>query len=232
MLKLMLEEGLLNGDCLTVTGKTMAENLAELPGLTEGQDVIGSFKNPIKATGHLTVLKGNLAPEGAVGKITGKEGTGFQGPARVFDSEEDMMQAVVDDRDGMVGKVIVIRYEGPKGGPGMKEMLSPTSIVMGAGLGQDVALITDGRFSGGSHGFCVGHVAPEAQVGGPIALVRDGDIINIDSVTQEISVNVSEEEFETRRKEWSAPPLKYTRGTMHKYIKTVESAAKGCVTDE
>ena len=233
VLKLMLEHGLLHGDCLTVTGKTMRENLAELPGLTPGQEVIGSFDNPIKPTGHLTVLSGNLAPEGAVGKITGKEGSAFTGPAKVFDCEEDMMQAVLDDRDAFIGCVIVIRYEGPKGGPGMKEMLSPTSVVMGAGLGQDVALITDGRFSGGSHGFCVGHVAPEAQVGGPIALVRDGDVISINADDQTIELQgVSEEDMSRRRKDWVAPPLKYTRGTMHKYIKTVSSAALGCVTDE
>ena len=232
VLKLMLKEGLLNGDCLTVTGQTMSENLKHLPDLTPGQDVIGTFSNPIKATGHLTVLKGNLAPEGAVGKITGKEGIKFVGPAKVFDCEEDMMKCVLEDRDSLVGSVIVIRYEGPKGGPGMKEMLSPTSVVMGAGLGQDVALITDGRFSGGSHGFCVGHVAPEAQVGGPIALLTDGDIITIDAETQIISVDVNDEEMTKRLSMWEAPPLKYTRGTMHKYIKTVASAALGCVTDE
>jgi len=203
-----------------------------LPDLTPGQDVIGTFANPIKATGHLTVLTGNLAPEGAVGKITGKEGERFSGPAKVFDCEEDMMESVLNDRDSFVGAVIVIRYEGPKGGPGMKEMLAPTSVVMGAGLGQDVALITDGRFSGGSHGFCVGHVAPEAQVGGPIALVHDGDIITIDAETQNIAVDIEESEMKKRLAAWRAPPLKYTRGTMHKYIKTVASAALGCVTDE
>jgi dihydroxy-acid dehydratase len=232
VLKLMLENGLLNGDCLTVTGKTHAENLAELPGLTPGQDVIGSFASPIKATGHLTVLKGNLAPEGSVGKVTGKEGTKFVGPARCFDSEEEMMAAVTTDHSSLDGSVIVIRYEGPKGGPGMKEMLSPTSMVMGAGLGQSVALITDGRFSGGSHGFCVGHVAPEAQAGGPIGLVEDGDVITIDANTMELSVDVSDALFAERRAKWSAPALKYTRGTMHRYIKNVSSAAKGCVTDE
>ena len=232
VLKLMLAEGLLHGDCLTVTGKTMRENLDALPPLDPGQDVIGSFANPIKPTGHLTVLSGNLAPEGAVGKITGKEGTGFSGPAKVFDCEEDMMAAVLANRDSFVGCVVVIRYEGPKGGPGMKEMLSPTSVIMGAGLGQEVALITDGRFSGGSHGFCVGHVAPEAQVGGPIAMVRDGDVITIDAGAQSISVDVDEAEMARRAELWEAPPLKYTRGTMHRYIKTVASAAKGCVTDE
>jgi dihydroxy-acid dehydratase len=232
VLKMMLEEGLLNGDCLTVTGKTMAENLSELPGLTPGQDVMRPFSDPYKPTGHLTVLKGNLAPEGAVGKVTGKEGTKFSGPARCFDSEEEMMEAMKQDHASMDGAVIVIRYEGPKGGPGMKEMLAPTSMVMGAGLGQSVALITDGRFSGGSHGFCVGHVAPEAQVGGPIAMVEDGDIVTIDADTQQITLDVAEETIEMRREAWVAPPLKYTRGTMYKYIKTVSSAAKGCVTDE
>jgi dihydroxy-acid dehydratase len=232
VLKLMLEHDLLNGDCLTVTGKTMRENLETLPGLAPGQDVIRSFADPIKATGHLTVLKGNLAPEGSVGKITGKEGTAFSGPAKVFECEEDMMAGVLNDRESFIGSVVVIRYEGPKGGPGMKEMLSPTSVVMGAGLGQDVALITDGRFSGGSHGFCVGHVAPEAQVGGPIAMVVDGDIITIDAETHSITVDIDEEEMKRRTKQWVAPPLKYTRGTMHKYIKTVASAALGCVTDE
>jgi len=232
VLKMMLEEGLLNGDCLTVTGKTMAENLRELPGLTPGQDVMRPFSDPYKPTGHLTVLKGNLAPEGAVGKVTGKEGTKFSGPARCFDSEEEMMEAMKQDHASMDGAVIVIRYEGPKGGPGMKEMLAPTSMEMGAGLGQSVALITDGRFSGGSHGFCVGHVAPEAQVGGPIAMVEDGDIVTIDADTQQITLDVAEETIEMRREAWVAPPLKYTRGTMYKYIKTVSSAAKGCVTDE
>jgi len=228
----MLEKGYLNGDCMTVTGQTLAQNLAELPPLTPGQDVIGTFEKPIKATGHIAILEGNLAPEGAVGKITGKEGTRFAGPARCFDAEEDLMAVVTADAESIRGSVIVIRYEGPKGGPGMKEMLNPTSVVMGAGLGQHVALITDGRFSGGSHGFCVGHVAPEAQVGGPIALVRDGDMITIDAVDLSISVDVSDDELARRRAEWVAPPYKYTRGTMHRYIKTVSSAQKGCVTDE
>jgi dihydroxy-acid dehydratase len=201
VLKYMLEKGYLDGSCLTVTGKTMAENLAPLPGLAKGQMVIGTFEKPVKATGHIAILEGNLAPEGAVGKITGKEGTSFQGPARCFDAEEDMMAAVLADRESLKGCVIVIRYEGPKGGPGMKEMLNPTSVVMGAGLGQDVALITDGRFSGGSHGFCVGHVAPEAQVGGPIALVKDGDIIRIDA--NDLSISVISR---TRRWRSAAPP--------------------------
>ena len=232
VLKYMLDEGYLHGDCLTVTGKTMAENLADLPGLQAGQQVIGTFDKPVKSTGHIAVLQGNLAPEFAVGKITGKEGTKFVGPARCFDAEEDMMAAVAEDHNSLRGCVIVIRYEGPKGGPGMKEMLNPTSIVMGAGLGQDVALITDGRFSGGSHGFCVGHVAPEAQVGGPIAHVRDGDVITIDAESLEISVDVSDEEMASRAASFVAPPFKYTRGTMYRYIKTVSSAQQGCVTDE
>jgi len=232
VLKYMLQEGLLHGDCMTVTGKTIAENIADLPPLAEGQEVIYPVSKPVKATGHIAVLEGNLAPEGAVGKITGKEGVRFSGPARCFDAEEEMMAAVVQDPQALKGAVIVIRYEGPKGGPGMKEMLSPTSLVMGAGLGHDVALITDGRFSGGSHGFCVGHVAPEAQVGGPIALVRDGDVVTIDAETLEIKVDLSEAELAARRGAWEAPPYKYTRGTMYRYIKTVSSAQKGCVTDE
>jgi dihydroxy-acid dehydratase len=232
LMKYMLEKGYLHGHCMTVTGKTIAENIAELPGLQHGQDVIGTFEKPIKPTGHIAILNGNLAPEGAVGKITGKEGMRFCGPARCFDSEEDMMAAVAQDHESFRGCVIVIRYEGPKGGPGMKEMLNPTAIVMGCGLGQDVALITDGRFSGGSHGFCVGHVAPEAQVGGPVGLVRDGDVITIDAETLEIKVDVSDDEFAVRREGFVAPPYKYTRGTMYRYIKTVSSARVGCVTDE
>jgi len=232
VLKYMLEHGYLHGDCMTVTGKTMAENLAELPGLAPGQDVIGTFDKPVKPTGHIAVLEGNLAPEGAVGKITGKEGTRFQGPARIFDAEEDLMAAVAKDHMALKGCVIVIRYEGPKGGPGMKEMLNPTSVIMGAGLGKDVALITDGRFSGGSHGFCVGHVAPEAQVGGPIALIKNGDVITIDADELSISVDVPDSEMAVRREAWVMPPYKYTRGTMHRFIKTVSSAKYGCVTDE
>jgi len=232
VLKYMLQEGYLHGDCLTVTGKTMAENLAECPGLKEGQQIIFPFSSPVKPTGHIAILEGNLAPEGAVGKITGKEGTRFSGPAKCFDAEEDLMEAVAKDHLALKGCVVVIRYEGPKGGPGMKEMLNPTSVIMGAGLGRDVALITDGRFSGGSHGFCVGHVAPEAQVGGPIALVNDGDVITIDADSLEISVDLSEAEMDARRAAWVAPPYKYTRGTMYRYIKTVSSAQKGCVTDE
>ena len=232
VLKYMLAEGYLHGDCMTVTGKTMAENLADLPGLKEGQQIIKTFANPVKPTGHIAILEGNLAPEGSVGKITGKEGTRFEGPAKCFDAEEDLMEAVRADHNQLRGCVVVIRFEGPKGGPGMKEMLNPTSVIMGAGLGHEVALITDGRFSGGSHGFCVGHVAPEAQVGGPIAMVRDGDVITIDADTLSISVDISDAEMAARKAAWVAPPYKYTRGTMYRYIKTVSSAQKGCVTDE
>src|ERR1700731_4033968 len=192
--KMLLAEGLLNGDCLTVTGKTIAENVKDLPGLKAGQQIVRPVSNPLKATSHLQILKGNLAPEGAVAKITGKEGLRFSGPARVFDSEEDML-AALERREIAKGDVIVIRYEGPKGGPGMPEMLTPTSAVMGAGLGHDVALITDGRFSGGSHGFIVGHITPEAQEGGPIALVRTGEMIPIDASKNELSVAVSDDEL-------------------------------------
>lgn len=232
VLKYMLQEGYLHGDCLTVTGKTMAENLEQCAPLQENQDVILPFSNPVKPKGHIAILHGNLAPDGAVGKLTGKEGRRFQGPARCFDSEESMMEAVVTDHQALEGRVIVIRYEGPKGGPGMKEMLTPTSMIQGVGLGPKVALITDGRFSGGSHGFCIGHVAPEAQVGGPIALLRDGDVVTIDADTLNIEVDLTSEELAKRKSEWVEPALKYTRGTMYKYIKNVSSAKLGCVTDE
>lgn len=230
VMKLMLENGYLHGDCLTVTGRTVAENLANLPGLTEGQDVIRPFSKPIKKDGHLQILYGNLAPEGAVAKITGKEGLVFKGDAICFDSEEDMLTALEEGKIRK-GHVIIIRYEGPKGGPGMPEMLTPTAAVMGAGLGSDVALMTDGRFSGGSHGFIIGHVTPEAQVGGPIALVQDGDRIIIDADSDAINVDVPEEEMMKRRESWVAPPFKATRGTLYKYIKNVSSASKGCITD-
>jgi dihydroxy-acid dehydratase len=231
VLRYLLEQGALHGDCLTVTGKTLAENLADLPDLAEGQDVIHSWDAPIKKTGHLTILRGSLAPGGSVAKITGKEGFHFKGPAKVFDCEEDMLSAM---EGGHItkGNVVVIRYEGPKGGPGMPEMLSPTSVIMGAGLGQDVALVTDGRFSGGSHGFIIGHLTPEAQEGGPIALVRNGDIIAIDAEKRSIDLEVDEAELERRRAEWKAPELKAKRGTLYKYIKNVKSASEGCVTDE
>jgi dihydroxy-acid dehydratase len=231
VLKYLLEKGFITGDCLTVTGKTMAENLAALPGFKPGQDVIHPVEKPIKPTGHLRILRGNLAPEGAVAKITGKEGLRFSGPARVFDSEEDMLHAL-EQKKIKKGDVIIIRYEGPKGGPGMPEMLTPTSAIVGAGLGTDVALLTDGRFSGGSHGFIVGHITPEAQEGGPIALVRDGDTVTVDAEKNRIDVAVSDADIASRRAEWKAPPYKFTRGTLYKYIKNVKSASEGCVTDE
>ena len=231
VMKYLLDKGKLHGDCLTVTGKTVAENMESVPGLATGQQVILPWESPIKPTGHLTILKGNLAPEGAVGKITGKEGTKFTGTANVFDAEEDMLAALEENKI-QKGDVIVIRYEGPKGGPGMPEMLTPTSAIMGAGLGQDVALITDGRFSGGSHGFVVGHVTPEAQEGGPIGLVKNGDSITIDAETKAITVDISDEEMASRRAAWKAPAYKATRGTLHRYIRTVKSASEGCVTDE
>jgi dihydroxy-acid dehydratase len=230
VMKMLLEAGLLNGDCRTVTGKTVSENLRDLPGLKPGQEIVRPLSNPLKPTGHLQILRGNLAPGGGVAKITGKEGLRFSGPAKVFNSEEDMLHALEQKRIEK-GDVIVIRYEGPKGGPGMPEMLTPTSAIMGAGLGKDVALLTDGRFSGGSHGFLVGHITPEAQEGGPIALVRDGDRITIDATSNEISFDVSEAELEARKKQWTAPPLKASRGALAKYIRLVRSASEGCVTD-
>ena len=231
VMKYLLEHGLVKGDCLTVTGRTVSENLEDLPGLTAGQTVLHALDNPIKPTGHIQILKGNLAPGGAVAKITGKEGLRFSGPARVFDGEEDMLHALEGQRI-QKGDVVVIRYEGPKGGPGMPEMLTPTSAIMGAGLGNDVALLTDGRFSGGSHGFIIGHIVPEAQEGGPIALVREGDLITIDAETRSLAVDVSDEEMEQRRRQWTMPPYKATRGTLYKYIRLVKNASEGCVTDE
>ncbi len=231
VMKLLLAEGLLQGDCMTVTGQTLAENLAPLPGLAANQDVIRPLRQPIKPTGHIQILKGNLAPDGAVAKITGKEGLRFAGPARVFDSEEAMLQAL-ELHAIQKGDVVVIRYEGPQGGPGMPEMLTPTSAIMGAGLGADVALLTDGRFSGGSHGFIVGHVTPEAQVGGPIALIQDGDRITIDAQTNRLDVDLTADELAARRARFVAPPRKAARGTLYKYIRSVKSASEGCVTDE
>lgn len=231
VLKYLLAEGLVDGDCLTVTGRTLAENLAELPGLAEGQEIVRTRETALKPTGHLQILRGNLAPEGAVAKITGKEGLVFEGTARVYDSEEQMLEAL-EQNQIVKGDVVVIRYEGPRGGPGMPEMLTPTSAIMGAGLGGDVALMTDGRFSGGSHGFIVGHVTPEAQDGGPLALVQDGDRITIDAEARRIDVDVSEEELARRREGWTAPPLKFQRGTLARYIRTVKPASMGCVTDE
>ncbi len=231
VLKRLLAEGLLHGDCLTVTGKTLAENLAGLPELVAGQEIIRPLSDPIQPYGHIRILRGNLAPDGAVAKITGKEGSVFTGPANVFDAEEKMLQAL---EGGSIrkGEVIVIRYEGPKGGPGMPEMLTPTSAIMGAGLGADVALLTDGRFSGGSHGFIVGHVTPEAQEGGPIALVQNGDRITIDAEKNEIHLHVSQQELAARHSRWQPPPYKAARGTLFKYIKNVKPASEGCVTDE
>jgi dihydroxy-acid dehydratase len=230
-MKYLLDKGLMDGDCLTITGKTLAENLASSPGLKAGQTIIRPVENPLKKTGHITILHGNLAPDSAVAKITGKEGSRFRGPARVFDSEEAMLAAL--EQGGIHrGDVVIIRYEGPKGGPGMPEMLTPTSALVGAGLGADVALVTDGRFSGGSHGFIVGHVVPEAQEGGPIALVRDGDIVVIDADAATIDAEVDAAEFARRRAAWRSPPPKATRGMLAKYIRCVAPASRGCVTDE
>ena len=231
VMKYLLEEGLLTGDCLTVTGTTLAENLASLPPLQEGQEVVRTLAKPIKASGHIQILKGNLAPEGSVAKITGKEGLRFTGRANVFDSEEQML-AALEQNQIHKGDVVIIRYEGPQGGPGMPEMLTPTSAIMGAGLGADVALMTDGRFSGGSHGLIVGHVTPEAQAGGPIALIENGDTVTIDAENRRIDVDLSEEQLAQRRARWTVPPLKASRGTLYKYIRNVKSASEGCVTDE
>ncbi|GBL17367.1 dihydroxy-acid dehydratase [Chloroflexota bacterium] len=231
VMKYLLANSLLDGSCLTVTGKTIAQNLADVPDLTAGQKIIRPLSNPIKPTGHIQILYGNLAPTGAVAKITGKEGESFSGPARVFDQEEAML-AALERHEIQKGDVIVIRYEGPKGGPGMPEMLTCTAAIMGAGMGKDVALITDGRFSGGSHGFLVGHITPEAQDGGPLALVRNGDQIVLDGVRNTIDVKLTKRELAARRKVWQAPPLKATSGTLYKYIKSVKSASEGCVTDE
>lgn len=231
LLKYLLKNGLLHGDCLTVTGKTLAENLENVPDLEEGQDVIMPLDKPIKATGHLRMLYGNIAENGSVAKITGKEGLLFKGRAKVFNSEYDANDGI---RTGVVkkGDVVVIRYEGPKGGPGMPEMLKPTAAIMGAGLGKEVALITDGRFSGGTHGFVVGHISPEAQDGGTIALLEDGDLITIDAETNSINVNVSAEELTKRKESWVQPELKFKKGVLYKYARSVSSAAQGCVTDE
>ncbi len=231
VLRYLLHEGLIHGDCLTVTGRTMAENLDDVPGLADGQDVIRSVRNPLKATGHIRILRGNLAPGGAVAKITGKEGVQFRGPARVYDSEEEMLQAL-ERSEIQRGDVVVIRYEGPKGGPGMPEMLTPTSAIVGAGLGGHVALLTDGRFSGGSHGFLIGHIVPEAQEGGPIALLEDGDVVTIDAVENTLAVELKDEELNRRRQAWSMPAYKADRGTLLRYIRTVKDASYGCVTDE
>lgn len=231
VMKFMLENGMLHGDCMTITGKTVAENLADVPSLTEGQQIVKPLDSPIKETGHLRILYGNLAKDGAVAKITGKEGLHFTGPAKVFESEFDANAGIGAGRVTK-GDVVVIRYEGPKGGPGMPEMLKPTAAIMGSGLGKEVALITDGRFSGGTHGFVVGHVSPEAQEGGNIALLKDGDMVTIDAEKNTISVDLSDEELQQRRAHWKQPELKVKRGSLYKYAKTVSSASQGCVTDE
>ena len=231
VMKFLLENGMIDGACMTVTGKTIGENLAGLPALSEGQDVLRPLDKPFKSSGHIRILKGNLAPGGAVAKITGKEGEVFSGPARVFDSEEAMLAALEQDRIEK-GDVVVIRYEGPRGGPGMPEMLTPTSAIMGAGLGNDVAMITDGRFSGGSHGFIIGHVVPEAQEGGPIALIKTGDMITINAEHNQVNADLTDDELAQRKADWIMPRYKATRGTLYKYIKSVKSASLGCVTDE
>ncbi|WP_287128640.1 dihydroxy-acid dehydratase [Candidatus Cyanaurora vandensis] len=231
VLKLLLAVGLIDGSCLTVTGRTLAENLAPLPGLTPAQKIIFPLDQPIKASGHLQILYGNLAPQGAVAKITGKEGLTFTGPARVYDSEEATLVAL-EQKEIQKGDVVVIRYEGPKGGPGMSEMLTVTAAIMGAGLGKEVALITDGRFSGGTHGFVVGHVTPEAQDGGLLALLQDGDRITLDAQTREITAHLSEDEIDLRRQSWQAPAFRATQGTLLKYIRNVSTATDGCITDK
>jgi dihydroxy-acid dehydratase len=230
LMKYLLERGFLHGDCVTVTGRTLAENLAEVPPLRAGQQVIQPIERPVLPRGHIRILRGNLAPDGAVAKITGKEGERFAGPAKVFDSEEAML-AGLEKGDIAKGHVVVIRYEGPKGGPGMPEMLTPTSAIMGAGLGADVALLTDGRFSGGSHGFIIGHITPEAIDGGPIALVRDGDRIVIDAVACSLHLDVDATELAARRSVWTAPPPRVTNGVLAKYVRLVKPASEGCVTD-
>ena len=232
VLKYMLENKMLNGDCMTVTGKTIEENLSKIksPDL-KSTDIIFPLSNPIKESGHIQILKGNLAEQGCVAKITGKEGLKFSGPAKVFDSEFECLTAIAESKVNK-GEVVVIRYEGPKGGPGMPEMLKPTSAIMGAGLGKDVALITDGRFSGGTHGFVVGHIVPEAYDGGVIAIVQNGDMITIDSENNQIFVDISDDEIKNRIKNWSKPDLKIKKGILYKYVKSVSNASSGCVTDE
>ena len=230
VMKMLLERDLIHGDCMTVTGRTVAENLEHLPGLTEGQEIVRTPDDPISARGHLRILYGNLAEQGSVAKITGKEGEFFEGPARVFDSEDDANTAIGDGKVRK-GDVVVIRYEGPRGGPGMPEMLTPTSMIMGRGLGNDVALITDGRFSGGTRGFVVGHIAPEAQDGGVIALVRDGDRIKIDAVNNTIDVDLTPQEIAARRDAWTEIPLRVASGALLKYARLVSPASQGCTTD-
>lgn len=232
LLKFLVREGIISGGGMTVTGQTLAKNLESASDFPSDQSIIRPFNNPIKSTGHIQILRGSLAPGGCVGKITGKEGLRFVGRAKVYDSEDEMVEAM---EHGALKKgektVVVIRYEGPKGGPGMPEMLKPSSAIMGAGLGQDVALITDGRFSGGSHGFLIGHIVPEAQEGGPIGLLRDGDEVVIDAETRLLDVNIPAEEMERRRREWVRPKEKYDKGTLKKYGKLVTDASHGCITD-
>ncbi|MGE3403931.1 MAG: dihydroxy-acid dehydratase [Vicinamibacterales bacterium] len=230
LMKYLLERGYLNGDCLTVTGKTLGENLDDAPPLSAGQKVIQPIEQPVLPRGHIRILTGNLAPTGAVAKITGKEGALFSGPAKVYDAEEDML-AGLEKGEIARGSVVIIRYEGPKGGPGMPEMLTPTSAIMGAGLGKDVAMLTDGRFSGGSHGFIIGHITPEAQEGGPIALVRDGDRITVDADACALTLHVNDDELAARRQAWKAPAPKVTSGVLAKYVRLVKSASEGCITD-
>ena len=230
VMKYLLARGYLHGDCMTVTGRTLEENLADAPGLATGQQIIQTVENPVLPRGHIRILTGNLAPTGSVAKITGKEGERFEGIAKVYDSEEAML-AGLEQGEIARGHVVVIRYEGPKGGPGMPEMLTPTSAIMGAGLGADVALLTDGRFSGGSHGFIIGHITPEAQDGGPIALVQDGDRIVVDANGCRLTLEVSDEVLAARRAAWSAPPPTARRGVLSKYVRLVRSASEGCVTD-
>jgi dihydroxy-acid dehydratase len=229
VMKLLLEHGLIHGDCLTVTGKTIAENLSEQEGLREGQKVIYPLEQALRKDGPLVILKGNLSPSGAVAKVSGLKVTKMTGPAKVFDTEEEATEAVLTN-EVVAGDVLIIRYEGPKGGPGMPEMLSLSSIIVGKGLGESVALLTDGRFSGGTHGLVVGHITPEAQVGGPIALVKSGDLITVDSDNRELHLHVSDEELAERRLTWSAPPLR-KRGVLGKYARTVSCASQGAVTD-
>ena len=231
VLKHLLDAGLLHGDCMTVTGRTLAENLEDLPGLQSGQQIVQPVERPVLPRGHIRILRGNLAPDGAVAKITGKEGERFEGQAKVYDSEEAMLAGLEKGEIGK-GHVVVIRYEGPKGGPGMPEMLTPTSAIMGAGLGADVALLTDGRFSGGSHGFIIGHITPEAQDGGPIALVRDGDRIIVDATACRLEVSLDDAELSRRRAAWRPSPSKATGGVLKKYVRLVRSASEGCVTDQ
>lgn len=231
LMKMMLDRGMLDGSCLTVTGKTLAENLKDVQAYPVGQDIIKDFDNPIKPDSHLVILRGNLAPLGAVAKLTGKEGLSFTGTARVFNSEEETLKGILDGTV-VAGDVLVIRYEGPKGAPGMREMLSPTSAIMGKGLGKDVALVTDGRFSGGSHGFVVGHITPEAIEGGPIGIVQNGDKITIDAKSHEVQLHLSDAEIAARMAAWQKPKPRYTRGVLAKYAKTVSSASEGAVTDK